>query len=54
VRRERLMVDAVVVEHPGLRLARAVGRLLSRWRFELTASLPLCQHQLRQGESRKR
>lgn len=37
MRRERLVVEAAVVDQPWLRVVQWVGRRLSRWRFELAA-----------------
>src|SRR4051794_6251705 len=37
MRRERLMVEAAVVDRPWLQAIQWVGRRLSRWRFELVA-----------------
>jgi len=41
MRRERLVVEAAVVDQPWLRAAQWVGRRLSRWRFELASVLVL-------------
>lgn len=39
MRRERLLVEAAVVNRPWLRAAQWVGRRVLRWRFELAASV---------------
>jgi DNA segregation ATPase FtsK/SpoIIIE-like protein len=39
MRRERLVVEAAVVDHPWLRVVQWVGRRVSRWRFELAGVL---------------
>jgi DNA segregation ATPase FtsK/SpoIIIE-like protein len=41
MRRERLMVEAAVVDRPWLRAVQWAGRRLSRWRFELATALML-------------
>jgi DNA segregation ATPase FtsK/SpoIIIE-like protein len=47
MRRERLMVEAAVVDRPWLQALQWVGRRLSRWRFELAAAAVLIVAYLR-------